>query len=260
MNFFRQGGHFGFRPPVQYIYFFSAQPEGRSGGVHSRIAAAHYSHPAAYAFLLSKAYLPQVGYTVMDAYLLFPGDAQLIWIMGANPEKYGLVPLVKEHVDRQILTDWRVSPYLHALFSDQVYLGLHQTFGKSVFRNSHPHHSANHRQSFKYGHLVAPAGQMVGTRQAGRTGTDNRHLFFPLFGNLQVYFIQVLQHVITDKPLNPADSYRFVNLAPLAGGFTRMMTDRTAYNREWNLLPDQFPGLFEFALGRQGHITVHIDS
>ena len=55
---------------------------------------------------------------------------------------------------------------------------------QTVFGDPHGHHSAGHRQFFKYCHLITVFSEVIGRRQACRTGSHDGDFFFARRGCL----------------------------------------------------------------------------
>ena len=193
-----------------------------------------------------------------DALHLLSGDVQLAGEHGPAADEDGIIVL-PEFFKGDILADAGVEVNLHAQVLDHLDLRLQDVLGEAVFGDPHRHPAARHGQGFKDIHAISVRGQIVGGRQAGRTGADNGNLFIFFLLDFRDVAGLGVQVQIGHEALEVHDVDGLFDLAPHAGLLAGMVADPAADGREGVLLFDELEGFLVLARGDEGHIALDAD-
>ena len=137
--------------------------------------------------------------------------------------------------------DLRVQLERHAHRQDPVDLGVEHVAREPVVRDAEAHHAAGHRTGLEDRHLVAEAAQVIGGREPGGPApTTSTRLPDRLGGGIERPAL--LDRLVADEALDRVDADRLVELAAVAGGLARVVTDATHDRREGVVLDDLAPG------------------
>ena len=92
--------------------------------------------------------------------------------MGTNGDEHRVEPLVKDIVK---VVHEGVQPQLHAQINNVLHFAIHDQGGKPILGNSHPQHSAGHRQRLENGDRIPQSTQVLGSREAAGPGANDGH-------------------------------------------------------------------------------------
>jgi len=177
--------------------------------------------------------------------------------MAAQSQENGLIAVFHEAVQGQVPAQGHIGLDLHPPPLDVSNLFFEDILGQAVIGNAHPQHAARYWQSLKNGAGVAATGQMVGTGEAGGTGTDNGD-FFAFPGDLgDGQFGQI--HLVSGEALQIADGDGLVHLPAAAGALAGVGTDPADHPRQGQLLHDEFDGFLVFAHFDELDIALHLE-
>ncbi len=152
----------------------------------------------------------------------------------------GRVEAARRHLGVKVL-DFVVEDDFDAQVLDPGDLGFEDVTWQAIGRDAEVHHPARHRAGLMDHHGMAAAGQVIGARKTGGTGSDDQH---PLarrdrrLGEPPA----LLEGEIAQISLDGVDADRRLQLAAVAQGFARVVADPTMNGRQGVVLNEDFPG------------------
>ena len=227
-DFFRVGRHLLDGAPVDDKRLLGAGAQGGAHAVHGHVAAADHRHPVAQMDAVAQVDLAQKVDPGKDPLIILALDAQPLALLGADADEKGLVALIAQLADGEILADFHPGLELHAQVLDDLNLRLDDIAGQPVGGNPHAEHAAEDRQFLENGHPVALDGQKIGAGQPGRSGPHDGDLLFA-----QGFFDR---HVggaagpvrVGQKAVQVHDPQGLVHRLARTGAFARMGADPSA--------------------------------
>ena len=170
------GGHLVAAAAVDDEWLPASGAKRGAHGVHGHVAAADHRHPVA-----DVNSFPQVDFfkkfqARIDPLAVFALDSQHLALLGADAHEERLVPLFPQLPDGEVLADLHAALELHAQVSDDLDFGLDDVPGKTVGRNAHREHAAQHGKLFENRDLVALDGQKIRGGQTAGSGADDGDL------------------------------------------------------------------------------------
>ncbi len=118
--------------------------------------------------------------------------------------------------------------YAHLL--DAANLSVEDVARQTIFRDTEMHHAAGRRTCLVYLDVVTQAGEVVGRRQAARTGADDQHTFAGT-ALRNAHLPAVLERLITEKALDCMDTDGRVQPLAIALILAGVITDPPVHAR-----------------------------
>ena len=142
---------------------------------------------------------------------------------------------------------WLLQLELDAEVEDALDLRVEDLAGQAVARDAEAHHAAGQRAGVADRDGVAGARKLVGGRQPGGPGADDEHaLARGRRGDLDAPAAP--DRLVADEALDRVDPDRLVELAAVAGGLARVVTDPAHDGGQRVVGHDLPPGLLVVAL------------
>lgn len=141
--------------------------------VDSDIAAADHDNLAQHCRVAPSHGLLQIMDSDIGAFCGIVCDARATSALAADCDIEGLIALLLEVYKGDVFADLDATADLDALILDEVDLLLDDILLELVGRDAVLHHAARKLMLLEYGWLIAKEGQVVGTGQTCRAGTDD---------------------------------------------------------------------------------------
>jgi len=137
-------------------------------------------------------------------------------LAGAGADVDGVeTTFLDQFVNGGELADDGVDLDIHTQVPQVLNFGLHHFLRQTELGDTVHQHTARHVERFKHGYLMAELGQIGGTGQAARSGTDHSH-FFAGGGGHFLRDNPVGQLPVGAEALDPADAHGLVFFAHCA--------------------------------------------
>ena len=202
---------------VNHIHLLGSHAQGGAGSVHTHIAATYHAHDLAFVHRhftavdvaeIVKAHHAQEVRRLHDALQLTAGQIERLGQGGSRTDEDGIVFLLEDAVDVDVLAHDTVGNEGHAECLDFLYLLAHHLFGQAIFGNAEHEHATRLGLALEDGHIESLTGQIAGHRQSRRTRTDNGHLAAGLLR--QTFPDKAHLHVeVGNETFEHADAYAF---------------------------------------------------
>ena len=149
------GGHFGFTAAIEDEGLPGAAAQGAAHRIHGHIAATDDRHPVSQGDLRSQVDRLEIFHPGVDATVVFAFDAQDFALGGTDAHEKGFIALLTQLADGHLFSDldpgFKFDPHL----ADHLDLFVDDLAGKTIGRNPHAEHAAQHGQLFEHRHRVA---------------------------------------------------------------------------------------------------------
>lgn len=258
------GGHLGLALQAEHLNVLGAQATGVASHVDGHVAAAHHDGAAG----------QRVDLAAVDLTQEVDGDGHVLGILtrntgkaaalAANSHVEGLKALRAQLVERHIAADLHAVAELGAHQANDLDLGLDDILLQLKAGNTVGEHAARALVLLENDRLVALLGQVEGTGQAGRAGTDDCDLLVEAAGARRRHHRRDItglgiQVALGDELLDLVDSHGGVHATASAGVLAAAVAHAAADSRQRVLALDERQGLVVATLSRELQIALNGD-
>ena len=233
-----------------------AQTAGVAGNVDGHVAAAHHNGAAEQGIDLAAVNLAKEVDGHGHVLGILARNAGKAAALAANGNVEGLKALRAQLVERHVATDFHAIAELGTHQANNLDLGLDNILLQLKAGNAVGEHAARTLVLLEHDGLVALLGQIEGTRQAGRTGTDDSDLLIEAAGTRRSHHGRdiagrCVQIALGDKLLDFVDCHGGVHTAAGAGILTAAVAHAAADSGQRVLALDERQRLVIAALRRK---------
>ena len=258
------GGHLGLALQTEHLNVLGTQTAGVARDIDGHVAAAHHDGAAG----------QRVDLAAVDLAQKVDGHGHVLGILARNTGKAaalaadshveGLKALLAQLVERHIATDLHAIAELGTHQANDLDLGLDNILLQLKAGNTVSEHTARALVLLEHDGPVALLGQIEGTRQAGRAGTDNGDLLVEAAGTRRGHNRwdiagRGIQIALGDELLDLIDSHGGVHTAAGAGILTAAVAHTAADSGQRVLALNECQGLVIAALRRELQIALNGD-
>ena len=258
------GGHLGLALQAEHLNVLGTQTAGIAGNVDGHVAAAHHDGATG----------QRVNLAAVDLAQKVDGHSHVLGILARNTGKAaaltanshveGLKALRAQLVERHIAADLHAVAELGAHQADDLDLGLNDILLQLKAGDTVGEHAARALVLLEHDGLVALLGQVEGTGQAGRTGTDDGDLLVEAASTRRRHHGRdiagrSIQIALSDKLLDLVDSHGGVHAAAGAGVLAAAVAHAAADSGQRVLALDERQRLVIATLRRELQIALNGD-
>ena len=228
------------RSPVDDQRLVGPEPAGDPGGVHRRVASPVDGHPPTDLRPLARRDAPQERQRIDDPAGVPRGDVHPLGQVRPNRDEdrveSALQPLGSE------ILHLVATGHPHAHRRDPADLAVEDIPWQPVGRDPVAHHPARLAAGVADLDLVPEPSQMVGGREAARTGTDHEHALAAA-SRRRVEEPPLLEREIAEEPLDGMNRHGAVEARPVADALARVITDPPVDRRKRIVRRERTPRL-----------------
>ena len=256
------GGHLGLALQAEHLNMLGAQAAGVARDIDSHVAAAHHDGAAG----------QRVDLAAIDLAQKVDGHGHVLGILARNTGKAaalaangnikGLKALLAQLVERHIATDLHAIAELGAHQANNLDLCLDDVLLQLKAGNAIGEHAARALVLLEHDGLVALLGQIEGTGQTGRAGTDDGDLLIEAASTRRRHHrrdiaSRGIKIALGDKLLDLVDSHGGIHTAAGASILTAAVAHAAADSGQRVLALDERQRLVIAALCRKLQIALN---
>ena len=258
-HFVRIGGHVALLAAVGHRNTCAEAHRG-TGDIHGDIAAADDDDLLADGRPCAGVHFAQEVDSAPDTLQVLARDAESSGLLGTDGEIDGVIALLTQLLNGDVLSDLDAAAEDHAKFLEHVDLGVQHGLLQTEGRDSVAEHTAGKLVFVKHRHAIVVRREEVGAAQAGRAGTDHGDLLvaevIELLGDEAGVTLQL---AVGDKLLHLVDGNGAVQVSSGAFALALAVADPAADGGQRVFFLDQLQRLEVSPLGGKLQIALNGD-